>query len=113
MREGLPSERRLLAPAGRDSGMANPDTDQDETLLRFPCDFPIKAMGRREHGIELILGEILERHAPETSADALRSRPSRNGNWVSVTVVIEAKSKRQLDAIYRELSEHELITCAF
>jgi hypothetical protein len=93
--------------------MTDTGSDQDETLLRFPCEFPIKAMGRSEHGIESIVGEIIERHAPGTEPDALRSRPSRNGNWVSVTVVIEAKSKRQLDAIYRDLSEHQRITCAF
>jgi hypothetical protein len=87
--------------------------EQDETLLRFPCSFPIKAMGRREHGIEAIVIEIVTRHAPETDAEALRSRLSRNGNWVSVTVVIEAQSKRQLDAIYHDLSAHESITCAF
>ncbi|MBK5931944.1 YbeD family protein [Halochromatium salexigens] len=93
--------------------MADPSPNQDETLLRFPCDFPIKAMGRTEDGIEAILRAIIERHAPETSKDALRSRASRNGRWVSVTVVIEARSKDQLDAIYRELSVHEQITCAF
>lgn len=93
--------------------MTDSATDQDETLLRFPCRFPIKAMGRSEAGVEAIMMAILGRHAPEASTDALRSRPSRNGNWVSVTVEIEAQSKAQLDAIYRELSEHTQITCAF
>lgn len=93
--------------------MTETNTDQDETLLRFPCRFPIKAMGRAEAGIETVVTQIIERHAPDTDKEALRSRPSRNGNWVSVTVEIEAHSKRQLDAIYRELSEHAEITCAF
>lgn len=93
--------------------MSEPTAVQDETLLRFPCRFPIKAMGRSEAGVESILIEILERHAPDTSAEALRSRPSRNGTWVAVTVEIEARSKAQLDAIYRELSAHAQITCAF
>ncbi len=93
--------------------MADSDPIQDDTLLRFPCAFPIKAMGRAEDGIEAILRAIIERHAPETRKDAVRARASRTGRWVSVTVVIEARSKDQLDAIYRELSEHERITCAF
>jgi len=93
-------------------GMQTPETEQDETLLRFPCAFPIKAMGRTEHGTEGIVTEIIERHAPNTAPDAVRSRPSRNGTWVSVTVVIEATSKRQLDAIYQALSAHDQITCA-
>mgnify|MGYP006426834053 CR=1 FL=1 len=89
------------------------DETQDETLLRFPCDFPIKAMGRAEDGIEAILLAIIERHAPATGEERVRTRASRHGRWVSVTVVIEARSKGQLDAIYRELSVHERITCAF
>lgn len=93
--------------------MQTPEQNQDETLLRFPCAFPIKAMGRTEHGIEEIVAAIIDRHAPDTAPDALRSRPSRNGTWVSVTVVIEATSKRQLDVIYQELSAHSQITCAF
>ena len=93
--------------------MATPGSEQDETLLEFPCSFPIKAMGRTADGIEAIMVEIIERHAPETGPDSVRSRPSRNGNWIAVTVVIEASSKAQLDAIYQELSAHEQITCAF
>jgi hypothetical protein len=93
--------------------MTNPGPEQDETLLEFPCAFPIKAMGRSADGIEAIVVEIIERHVPETAPEAVRSRPSRNGNWVSVTVVIEATSKAQLDAIYQDLSAHEHITCAF
>lgn len=93
--------------------MDNLGSGQDETLLRFPCSFPIKAMGRNEHGIEALVLEIVERHAPGMGPDEVRARPSRNGNWVAVTVVIEATSKAQLDAIYRDLSAHEQITCAF
>lgn len=93
--------------------MTDTHADQDETLLRFPCRFPIKAMGRAESGVEAIVTQIIERHAPDTGKEALRSRLSRNGNWISVTVEIEARSKPQLDAIYRELSEHAEITCAF
>lgn len=93
--------------------MADQSPAQDETLLRFPCDFPIKAMGRAEDGIESILLAIIERHAPETDKERVRTRASRNGRWVSVTVVIKARGKDQLDAIYRELSVHERITCAF
>jgi putative lipoic acid-binding regulatory protein len=93
--------------------MATPGSEQDETLLEFPCSFPIKAMGRSVDGIEAIVVAIIERHVPETDPNAVRSRASRNGNWTSVTVVIEASSKAQLDAIYQELSAHEQITCAF
>jgi len=33
-------------------------------------------------------------------------RPSSGGNYLSVTCVINATSKEQIDALYRELSSH-------
>jgi len=83
-----------------------------ETLLEFPCTFPIKAMGRSGSGLEAVVLEILERHAPDFDAENLEARPSSGGKWLSVTVRIEATSKDQLDAIYRELSAHELVVYA-
>jgi len=93
------------APAGSES--AGP-----ETLLEFPCTFPIKAMGRYDSGLEAVVLEILERHAPDFEADKLETRASSGGKWLSVTVRIQASSKDQLDAIYRELSAHELVVYA-
>ncbi|NEV62561.1 YbeD family protein [Thiorhodococcus minor] len=87
-------------------------SDTQETLLEFPCRFPIKAMGRAEDGLETLVVEIVERHAPGVHAGAVSVRPSRGGKWISVTVVIEAQSKPQLDAIYRDLSAHKLIAWA-
>jgi len=87
-------------------------SDADETLLRFPCTFPIKAMGPADSAIEAVVIEIVHRHAPRLRENAVRSRRSRGGKWLSVTVEIEASSKAQLDAIYQELTDHELIVYA-
>lgn len=87
--------------------------NEDDGLLQFPCDFAIKAMGRAADDIEPVVVEIVRRHAPGTDVEAVRARASRNGNWIAVTVVIQAQSKAQLDAIYQELSDHDRVTCAF
>jgi len=80
-------------------------------LLRFPCRFPIKAMGRADADVEAVVVEIIGRHAPGLDAAAVRVRASTGGKWLSVTVTIEAQSRSQLDAIYRELSAHESLVC--
>ncbi len=80
-----------------------------ETLLKFPCSFPIKAMGRSEAGFDDLVVEIVRRHAPDLLEGAVKTRPSREGKWVSVTVTIQATSKDQLDAIYQALSDHEKV----
>jgi hypothetical protein len=87
-------------------------SDADETLLAFPCRFPIKAMGPANSGLEAVVVGIVNRHAPGLREDAVRSRPSRGGKWLAVTVEIEATSKAQLDAIYQELTDHELVVYA-
>lgn len=84
----------------------------EETLLEFPCQFPIKAMGKSNVELELLVIEIVRRHAPNLSENAVKSRPSKDGNYISVTVVVEATSKQQLDAIYRDLTSHPHVLMA-
>jgi hypothetical protein len=84
----------------------------DETLLRFPCTFPIKAMGAADSAVEAAVLEILARHAPDLPADAVTTRRSSGGKWVAVTARVQAHSKAQLDAIYQELTAHELVVYA-
>ncbi len=78
----------------------------EETLLEFPCQFPIKAMGKNNDTIEITIIEIVSRHAPEKHNHKVKLKPSKDGNYVSITVTIEATSKPQLDAIYQDLTDH-------
>jgi putative lipoic acid-binding regulatory protein len=75
----------------------------------FPCRFPIKAMGLAGADFEMLVVEIVSRHAPALGAEDVRARHSRGGKWVSVTLTIEAQSREQLDAIYRDLSSHQAV----
>ncbi|MCK9620511.1 MAG: DUF493 domain-containing protein [Methylobacter sp.] len=84
----------------------------EETLLEFPCRFPIKAMGKANLELDLLVIEIVRRHAPDISEGAVTTRPSKGGNYIAVTVIVEATSKPQLDAIYQELSDHPHILMA-
>jgi uncharacterized protein len=86
--------------------------DSDETLLQFPCSFPIKAMGAADSAIQAAVVDILRRHAPDFDAATLTVRASSGGKWLAVTAHIRAESKAQLDAIYQELTDHELVVYA-
>lgn len=87
-------------------------SDDQESLLEFPCDFPIKVMGRAEPGFDALVVELVRRHAPTLGEGAITSRPSKGGKWISVTVTLRAESKSQLDAIYLDLTSHEKIVMA-
>lgn len=79
---------------------------ETETLLEFPCEFAIKAMGKARDDFDAIVVEIVRRHVSDIREGAVTSRPSRAGTYVSVTVMIEATSREQLDAIYQGLVGH-------
>ncbi|WP_432742249.1 DUF493 domain-containing protein [Methylobacter sp. G7] len=84
----------------------------EETLLEFPCQFPIKAMGKTELKLDLLIIEIVRRHVADINEGAITTRSSKDGNYIAVTVIIEASSKQQLDAIYQDLTDHPHILMA-
>ncbi len=85
--------------------------DQDApTLLAFPCEFPIKVLGRRQAGFAQAVVDIVKRHAPEFDAATLEMRASREATYLSLTLTIRATSREQLDGLYRELCDHPMVT---
>ncbi len=93
----------------------------EETLLEFPCQFPIKAMGKTSvpaHPqstyleFDLLVVEIIRRHVSDLHEGAVTTRPSKDGTYLAVTVTVEASSKQQLDAIYQDLSDHPHVLMA-
>ena len=86
--------------------------ETDDSLLVFPCAFPIKAVGKAADDFESLVVEIVRRHDPGLDLATVRVRGSSAGNWVSVTLTIEATSKAQLDAIYRDLTAEAQIVWA-
>ncbi len=77
--------------------------------MTFPCPFAIRAMGLDEDDFDALVVEIVRRHCPDIREGAVTTRPSRNGKYVSVKVIIDAQSREQLDAIYDDLTAHERV----
>jgi putative lipoic acid-binding regulatory protein len=85
--------------------------DQDaSTLLAFPCDFPIKVMGKRQAAFAQTMVDIVKRHAPDFDPASLEMRASREATYLSLTLTIRATSREQLDDLYRELCDHPMVT---
>ena len=81
----------------------------EESLLTFPCEFPIKIMGRSGEDFEAEVIAIVRKYAPDLSETAISTRPSGKGNYVAVTVTVNATNKEQLDNIYLELNAHKSV----
>ena len=84
-------------------------TEQPETLLEFPCAFPLKVMGLSSDALAQTVLEIVRRHAPGFDGAQMEMRASSGGKYVSLTCTITATSKAQLGALYRELSGHPMV----
>lgn len=84
----------------------------ETTLLEFPCDFPIKAMGRAGEDFDSLVVGLVRRHSPDLREGAVKTRLSQGGKYISVTVTIQARSRAQLDAIYMDLTAHERVLMA-
>ena len=84
----------------------------DDSIIGFPCEFPIKVLGNATDTFDLEIATLVRRHVPDLSEGAITSRPSKSGNYLSVTIVVRATSQAQLDAIYLELTASELVIMA-
>ena len=87
-------------------------SNPQETLLEFPCKFPVKAMGRGDDGFEALATGIILAHADAFAGEVVKTQPSSTGKFLSVTVTIEATSKAQLDRIYQDLTDCEQVLVA-
>lgn len=80
-------------------------TSDKDLPIQFPCDFPIKVMGRKDSQLESLIIPIFQKHVPDFINDNITTSESSKGKYISITVTIVATSQEQLDNIYRELTK--------
>ena len=83
-------------------------TDADD-LFQFPCEFPIKVMGRDSESFRSLTLAIVERHAGPLAAESITERQSSKGRFLALTYTIRAESRAQLDRIYQELTDSGVV----
>lgn len=69
-------------------------------------------MGRNTPEFISLARELVEKHAAPVDDEAVRTSPSSNDRFISVTVTITAKSQEQLDAIYQDATDNEDVLMA-
>lgn len=82
---------------------------EPETLIEYPCDFPIKVLGRTQAGFAQTVLEIVRAHVPDFDGASMEMKTSRQGKYLSVTCVVRATSRQQLDELYRALCDHPMV----
>jgi putative lipoic acid-binding regulatory protein len=86
-----------------------PVASPQASLIEYPSLFPIKVMGVKTDGFVHAITQIVERFDPAFDASTVELRPSKGGNYLGVTVTVNATSREQLDELYRTLSSHPMV----
>ncbi len=100
------TDQQAAARAHQDEIKAEEAALERETLLEFPCEFPIKIMGPATADFEAQIRAIALVHVGEVPEAAWRIRPSAQGNFVGMTLTFTATTKRQIDNLYRAITAH-------
>ncbi|MDN5843058.1 MAG: DUF493 family protein [Alcaligenaceae bacterium] len=86
------------------------DTPERESLITYPCDFPIKVMGRAHEDLIGTLVEVVRGFDPGFDPASVQARPSSRGTYVGLTFTVHVDSREQLDALYRALHGHHMVS---
>lgn len=86
---------------------------EESSLIKYPCDFPIKVMGKSQDGFTQVVLDIVKTHAPDFDDALIETRLSKNGTYLSLTCTILATSRIQLDNLYQELHDHPMVMLVF
>ena len=84
--------------------------DQGPPKIIFPCSYPVKVLGRAVEAFEPTVMTIFRQRAPGFPEDEVVVKPSRNGTFHSITVIIEAQSEAQLRQIHEDLMDTGLVS---
>jgi uncharacterized protein len=84
-------------------------TQEQESLITYPTDFPMKIMGIMQDNFVSTIVELVQCHDPDFHAGKMELRPSSKGTYLSLTVTVRATSREQLDNLYRALSSHPMV----
>lgn len=77
--------------------------------LKFPVEFPLKVIGIQAEDFPALVTAIVKKHVPNLDEREVSHRLSSNGKYCSVSFLFIAKSKEQMDELYRELTANERI----
>ena len=85
-------------------------SEPEAPKIEFPCDYPIKVMGRASADFREVIISVMKTHAPEITESSVSMRESSNGTFHSLTVTIRATGKPQIDAIFEDLKKTGRVT---
>lgn len=87
-----------------------PEIRPEDSLITYPCHFPIKVMGRVHDDFQSAMAELVRGFDPAFDPATIEVRPSRSGNYLGLTLIVRVTSREQLDDLYRALHGHAMVS---
>ncbi len=81
----------------------------DQSLIEYPCQFPIKVMGANVDGYLAAMTHIARSFDPNFDPASIEQRPSKAGNYLGLTLTVYVTSREQLDELYRTFTTHPMV----
>ncbi|MGA8148307.1 MAG: DUF493 domain-containing protein [Gallionellaceae bacterium] len=81
----------------------------EDSLIEYPCNFPIKVFGQSQQGFAQAVMEVVVRHDPDFQAGTMQMKSSSRARYISLTCTVRATSREQLDALYQDLCDHPMV----
>ena len=108
----MPSKKKLSTIEQLKEKHKEAQGTEEESLIEFPCEFPVKVMGPALPEFHKAVSKIANSHDSDFDENQTTQNVSKTGKYVSLTLNIHAKDIPQLDALYKEFTEHELVLWA-
>lgn len=83
------------------------ELNEREAGFQFPCDYAVKAMGLNSPRFQTRIVRLVEQHTGPIQPIQISTKPSRSKRYLSITLMIQAQSREQLDAIYQDLTDDD------
>ena len=81
----------------------------DRPIQHFPDTYSIKAVGVDEDDFAEFTAQLVRGVVGDASSVSYRTRPSRNGSYLAVTLSFIAADQQQLDTVFELMSAQDRV----
>jgi len=81
----------------------------NDSLISYPCDFPIKVMGPNHPEFIDAMCFVARQFDGDWRTESLEKRESKGGKYLGLTLTVHMHNREQLDELYRTLSSHPMV----
>ncbi len=83
-----------------------------DSLIEYPCDFPVKVIGQRHPDFVNTMVRLAQDFDPEFGVHKVELRASKTEKYLGITLIVRATSRAQLDGLYLALTGHPMVKVA-